>query len=691
MKNIKRISVALALLLSFVLSASVVSADELPHAFWAINDNYDAAVKAGNNSDIVKYAQQTIDVISQIPQSDQKSDILGSRSYEAAFSSYYLKDYKSALKYFSYYIPFGENRGWADGVKISKDFVTQLTPRLDVYKQTDTEQVYFGARNEPHGVLYGQTSEKTKSDDSMVLLYYEYGDTGAFNWGNVAMKDAREHNKSVELALNFPSEGNTARAVNASDSYLSSLYDFVSQYSDVPVYLRIGAEMNIWGTTCTPDEFKRAFVAIASKMRQLGNVATVWSPSHTSEWNTNMHDYYPGDEYVDWVGLSEYSNKYFMGKKWSGKSVFNEVCFKSGYSAEPVLMVKELVDKYGSKKPIMLSECGVSYQTNGEISETHEDWAKRYFDEMYSLLPMVYPQVKLIAYFNTRVPNEGNFYDLSGSSVLQAEYDRLTKSPWFINGGNKNSANVYFEHQGETINSAGNLVLSTYPRIFGEDTIKVEYYIDGNLKNSVSEPPYTADLGAINGKHTLKVRASGNNGGSEEKTFTLIGVTKKAEKASDFSDTSSLSQAQLSAVDAMMGKGVVTGYEDNTIRPDSGVSRAEFAAMICRLMNYNADKMCSFSDAKDHWASKYIMACVEKGAINGVGDNKFAPDDKVTFEQAVKIVTIVSGIANDSDSYPDGFISKGSAGGLFENLTSTVTGKTLSRIDAMVMMSNSAK
>ena len=46
---------------------------------------------------------------------------------------------------------------------------------MDVYKYTDVEQKYFGARNEPHGVLYGQVSEKTQQNDSMILLYLEYG------------------------------------------------------------------------------------------------------------------------------------------------------------------------------------------------------------------------------------------------------------------------------------------------------------------------------------------------------------------------------------------------------------------------------------------------------------------------------------------------------------------------------------
>lgn len=90
---------------------------------------------------------------------------------------------------------------------------------------------------------------------------------------------------------------------------MSNLYSILSNYSDIPVYLRIGAEFNVWSDKCTPDEYIPAFRAISDKMRTLQNVSIVWSIAHTSSWKTNdWHlygdDFYPGDEYVDWVGVN---------------------------------------------------------------------------------------------------------------------------------------------------------------------------------------------------------------------------------------------------------------------------------------------------------------------------------------------------------------------------------------------------
>ncbi len=51
---------------------------------------------------------------------------------------------------------------------------------------------------------------------------------------------------------------------------------------------------------------------------------------------------------------------------------------KTGYSSDPVVMIKDAVEKYGGRKPIMISECGSAYRTNGDINETDSEWAAKY-------------------------------------------------------------------------------------------------------------------------------------------------------------------------------------------------------------------------------------------------------------------------------------------------------------------------
>lgn len=692
MKMQKLVSTAAAAVLALQVPAM---AYDLPSSYWGLNDSYSAAVNSQNYSDTALYGSQIIDLISQEPSNEQTQNILGSRAYTTAFAYFIMGDYQNALKYFDMHLPYGRQLGWEENVYIASNFVKQLTPVLDVYRHVNTPQKTYGAKNEPNGVLYGQTSETSEPNDSMVLLYLEYGDTTSFDWANLIMETARGEGRTVELALNFPNQGDTARIVNASNPYLNTLSGFLSRYTDVPVILRIGAEMNIWGNLATPDEFKNAFRVIADRMRGLPNVATAWSVAHTSTWKSDAFpytadDFYPGDEYVDWVGVNCYTNKYFDGQVWEGESKFNEVCFKTGYSADPVLMVKDIIDTYGDRKPIMISECGSAYQTTGSVNDVDGAWAAEHVKDIYTYLPMVYPQVKLIAYFNKKIDHEKNYYNLTGSSELQKAYSEAAASPWFIHGADTNSAQTFFEKAGDTISTEGSVTLSTYPHLYGADSVKVEYYLDGNFYHSSSVAPYTVTLDDVAGNHTLTVKAVGSNGAEQTREYRLNSPVQ-AENAEDFYDTASLGAEQLEAINAMMRSGVITGYEDNTFRPDNTVTRAEFATMICRLKGYAANTPCAFSDSVSHWATNYIDACVREGAVNGVGNNNFDPDGTITLPQASKIVTVVEGMALPDAEYPDGFVAAAEANGLYDNMTDTGMESQLKRVDAAMMMYNAVK
>lgn len=76
-----------------------------------------------------------------------------------------------------------------------------------------------------------------------------------------------------------------------------------------PVFLRIGYEFDGPWNRYEPEAYKAAFRRIVSRMRGagVGNFATVWQ-SATSGMGTfggrSIWDWWPGDEYVDWAGLS---------------------------------------------------------------------------------------------------------------------------------------------------------------------------------------------------------------------------------------------------------------------------------------------------------------------------------------------------------------------------------------------------
>lgn len=126
------------------------------------------------------------------------------------------------------------------------------------------------------------------------------------------------------------------------------------------------------------------------------------------------------------------------------------------------------------------------------------------------------------------------------------------------------------------------------------------------------------------------------------------------------------------AVDALYDAGVVTGSSNGLFNPQNMVSRAEAAAIICRMqgLEETAKNHCetSFSDVpSSHWASGYIAAACESGVVNGYGGGTFGPDDPVSYPQMVKMLLCAAGHADDAEQaggFPAGYISVASQLGI---------------------------
>lgn len=76
--------------------------------------------------------------------------------------------------------------------------------------------------------------------------------------------------------------------------------------------------------------------------------------------------------------------------------------------------------------------------------------------------------------------------------------------------------------------------------------------------------------------------------------------------------------------------GIVTGYEDGSFRPDAPVTRAEFAAIASRFEKLTQGS-ASFTDVPDtHWAVKYINFAATRGWVTGYEDGSFKPERSIT-------------------------------------------------------------
>lgn len=104
-------------------------------------------------------------------------------------------------------------------------------------------------------------------------------------------------------------------------------------------------------------------------------------------------------------------------------------------------------------------------------------------------------------------------------------------------------------------------------------------------------------------------------------------------------------------IEAMVNKGIITGYPDGTFKPDKGITRAEFVSLLVKALSLEPGAGKVFIDTANHWAKDAISTANYYGIVSGYNDEIFGPDDLVTREQisimvvnAIKVEPVKSAI-----------------------------------------------
>ncbi len=97
---------------------------------------------------------------------------------------------------------------------------------------------------------------------------------------------------------------------------------------------------------------------------------------------------------------------------------------------------------------------------------------------------------------------------------------------------------------------------------------------------------------------------------------------------------------------------IVSGYPDDTFRPDDFITRAEFAAVCVRFFESRAGTIknasSDFNDIDDsHWAKEYIDKSQKQGFVTGYPDGSVRPDAFITRAE------VVAGVNRMLSRYPD--------------------------------------
>jgi N-acetylmuramoyl-L-alanine amidase len=135
--------------------------------------------------------------------------------------------------------------------------------------------------------------------------------------------------------------------------------------------------------------------------------------------------------------------------------------------------------------------------------------------------------------------------------------------------------------------------------------------------------------------------------------LVLNRLTAGTAWAASFSDIQGNWAAQeiARAVDA----GFVQGYPDGRFKPDAGVTRAEFVAMIGTAFDIAASPpadVASFRDVRPgDWFNGSVQAAVYAGFANGYPDGTFCPQQSVTRQEAYSI--LARALKNDGQDAGD--------------------------------------
>jgi hypothetical protein len=102
-----------------------------------------------------------------------------------------------------------------------------------------------------------------------------------------------------------------------------------------------------------------------------------------------------------------------------------------------------------------------------------------------------------------------------------------------------------------------------------------------------------------------------------------------------------------SYIETAYEKGILTGYPDGTFKPDQRITRAEIAAIIYRYLKLSPPEQTNinFLDlTPSHWAFGFIERIRERGIITGYPDNTFRPDSFSTRAEAVVMIARMMGL-----------------------------------------------
>jgi hypothetical protein len=166
------------------------------------------------------------------------------------------------------------------------------------------------------------------------------------------------------------------------------------------------------------------------------------------------------------------------------------------------------------------------------------------------------------------------------------------------------------------------------------------------------------------GSNVFELVVQSENG--TKKTYTVT-IQRKAPEPGKPANPNGPSESSVSFSDIAghwseaflkqaVAKRIVSGYPDQTFRPDNAVTRAEFTVMLANALKLEeTDAALSFTDSDSigNWAKQAIAQAVKAGIVDGFEDGSFRPEAVISRAEMAAMIARALGLPQDADAATD--------------------------------------
>nr|WP_246628178.1 glycosyl hydrolase [Paenibacillus oenotherae] len=303
-----------------------------------------------------------------------------------------------------------------------EDWTIQTTmPGYTLAKSEPASGIYLGGyvlQNPAIAFSMKTFNERTGRQHASFFKYVGYGKEFPTKWV--------EQVKSTGAVPHIAFEPNNGLAEVKDDEYLQKFADEANK-AGVPIFMRFASEMNGTWTNYSgdPEQYKQTWKMVHRIFSERApNIIMVWAVLSLPE--ETIESYYPGDDYVDWVGVNVYSVKYHNDSR------LHEADFE-----DPLDLLNFVYNRFSREKPIMVSEYGATHYTVTD-DLTDNAFAAEKIKRFYGELPDKYPRIKAVFYFdvnNTTEYNEKrriNDYSITTEQEVLAAYSSAISRPEYL-------------------------------------------------------------------------------------------------------------------------------------------------------------------------------------------------------------------------------------------------------------------